>query len=236
MPNALTTEELKNLEKKYFEIICSILSSNIGRFVNEINSQSNMPRGSATDKENPIERAAENIMNAMIARRLDWGISSVPGASDSCYECGDAIVHIDAKTILDTDGDSRLKSNRIDIRQNQTSFDFENPHIVVKGSGKGRGNQFIWKPNLHRYEDHKLFGHIPNLTYILRITWSKNNLVEEISMVSIPNGQFFATHKTILGGVKSYPPKGNDLEHIRFQINELIKIDNWRERIIYQRQ
>jgi hypothetical protein len=228
---ALSNTGLENLEKKYFEIINNIISNNIGRFINEINSQSNIPSYTATAKKNPIETAVENIMNAMIARRLDWGIASMQGASDSCYECGDSIVHIDAKTILDTDGDVSSGTNRIDIRQNQTSFDFDNAHKVIKGNGK----EFIWKPKLHRYERHKLFGNVPNLTYFLRIIWSETNLIEQISVICIPNGQFFATHKTILAGVKSYPTHGNELEHIRFDIKKLIEVDSWREKIIYTR-
>lgn len=226
----LSNESLENLEKKYLTIISNVISNNIGRFINEINSQGNMPEYESTKKENPIEQAAENIMNAMIARRLDWSVASMPGASDSCYECGDAIVHIDAKTILNTDGDARLKSNRIDIRQNQTSFDFENSYEVVKGDGE----KYHWKPKLHRYEKHKTFGNVPNLTYFLRVTWSKKNLVEDVSIICIPNGQLFGTHKTILSGVKSYPKKSHNLEHIRFDIKKLKDIDSWREVVLYQ--
>ena len=229
---ALNNQELEGLEKKYHEIISNIIGNNIGRFINEINSQKNIPTYTPAVKVNPIESGVENIMNAMIARRLDWGIASMQGASDSCYECGDSIVHIDAKTILDTDGDVSGETNRMDIRQNQTSFDFNNSHKVIKREGS---KEFIWKPKLHRYEKHKLFGNIPNLTYFLRIIWSENNLVEQICLICIPNGQFFPTHKTILAGVKSYPSKGNDLEHIRFDIKKLVAIDSWREKLIYKR-
>ncbi len=233
----LSNEELAKLERKYLDIISKVISNNIGRFINEINSQKNMPEYESTKKDNPIEQAAENIMNAMIARSLDWSVASMPSASDSCYECGDAIIHIDAKTILDSDGDSRLKTNRIDIRQNQTSFDFETEHEVIKGNG----TKYIWKPKLHRYEKHKTFGLIPNLTFFLRVTCSKNshnkiqNLVEDISLISIPNGQFFNTHKKVLGGVKSYPTMSKNLEHLRFNIKELIIIDSWRELLVYKR-
>ncbi len=227
----LSDIELEELEKKYHTIISNIISNNIGRFINEINSQKNIPNYTQSTKVNPIESGVENIMNAMIARRLDWGIASMQGASDSCYECGDAIVHIDAKTILNTDGDVKGNTNRMDIRQNQTSFDYNNSHKVIKGNGK----EFVWKPKLHRYEKHKLFGSVPNITYFLRIIWSTTNLVEQISFICIPNGQFFNTHKTILAGVKSYPTKSNNLEHIRFDIKKLTSIDDWRERIIYKR-
>lgn len=224
----LTNAELEVLEKKYFNIIYNILDNNIGRFINEIYSQNNILDTPSNDKTNSIETAAENIMNAMIARRLDWGVASMPAASDSCYECGDAIVHIDAKTILTSDGDSRLKSNRIALRQNQTSFDYNHPYKVTKGDGK----EFVWKPKLHRYEKHKLFGEIPNLTYILRVNYSTESLVEDISLICIPNGQFYDTHKSILGGVKVYP-KNEKLDNIRFKIAELLTIDAWREKIIY---
>lgn len=226
----LENSELENLEKKYMNVISEILSNNIGRFVNEMNSQGNLPEYSPTAKANPIEAAAENIMNAMIARRLDWGIASMPGASDSCYECGDSIVHIDAKTIKDIDGDT--KSNRISVRQNQASFDFDNIHEVIKRTGK----KFYWKPKLHRYEKHKIFGKIPNLTYIIKIIWSDKSLVEQISVVCLPNGQFFESHKTILESIKVYPRNGKTAtDNIRFNIKTLTNIDNWREIIIYKK-
>jgi len=227
----LSNDKLEELEKKYMEVVSNILSNNIGRFVNEINSQKNMPDYLPTNKVNPIEMASENILNAMIARRLDWGVASMPGASDSCYECGDSIIHIDAKTILNTDGDVKGTTNRMDVRQNQTSFDFNNAHKVMKRDGK----EFTWKPKLHRYEEHKLFGKVPNLTYFLRIIWSQNNLIEQISFICIPNGQFFDTHKNILAGVKSYPTMGNELEHIRMDIQILTELDSWREKVLYKR-
>jgi hypothetical protein len=228
----LTNPELEALEKKYHDIIGSILSNNIGRFINEINSQKNIPTYTSSVKVNPIETGVENIMNAMIARRLDWGIASMQGASDSCYECGDSIVHIDAKTILDTDGDVSGETNRMDIRQNQTSFDFEHTYEVEHSKTH---KKYKWKPKLHRYEKHKLFGNVPNLTYFLRIIWSETNLVEEISLICIPNGQFFDTHKTILAGVKSYPTKDENLEHLRFDIKKLTTLDSWRQKVIYKR-
>jgi len=229
----LENSELEALEKKYMLVVCNILSNNIGRFINEINSQRNIPDYLPTNKTNPIETAAENIMNAMIARRLDWSVASMPGASDSCYECGDSIIHIDAKTILDTDGDVKGITNRMDIRQNQTSFDFEHTHNVEHSKTH---KQYTWKPKLHRYEKHKLYGNVPNLTYFLRIIWSSKNLVEQISLISIPNGQFFDTHQTILAGVKSYPKKGDALEHLRFDIKKLTELDKWREQILYKRK
>src|SRR3989344_9709228 len=146
----LSNIKLEQLEKKYHEIIGSILSNNIGRFINEINSQNNIPTYTPSIKVNPIESGVENIMNAMIARRLDWGIASMQGASDSCYECGDSIVHIDAKTILDTDGDVSGGTNRMDIRQNQTSFDFDYAYKVKHSKTH---KEYTWKPKLHRYEN-----------------------------------------------------------------------------------
>ncbi len=121
----------------------------------------------------------------------------------------------------------------MDIRQNQTSFDFENTYKVEHSKTH---KEYKWKPKLHRYEAHDLYGKVPNLTYFLRVIWSATHLVEQISLISIPNGQFFDTHNTILAGVKSYPPRGDVLEHLRFDIKKLTELDGWRERILYKRK
>jgi len=51
------------------DVVGNILSNNIGRFINEINSQNNIPDYLPTNKTNPIETAAENIIRDEASKR-----------------------------------------------------------------------------------------------------------------------------------------------------------------------
>ena len=103
----LTNNELQEREKKYFAILKEVFSRNIAKMLNESYSQ-NMQTFAHGGSANPIEHAIENIIEKIVAENLDWPICSVPISSDSCYECGDAVVYLDAKTIKDNDTEVML--------------------------------------------------------------------------------------------------------------------------------
>jgi hypothetical protein len=219
----LTDIELDLLEKKYFNIIEGLLSSNIGRIISQIYSQSLIIEKSQGMKDNIIEHAIENIIEAIISGQLSWNICSLPISSDSCYECGDAVVHIDAKTMKVKDGD--YVNNKLNVQNSQTSYDYDKSFIV---SGKN------WKPKLKKYEKHSNFGLIPNLTYFVRVSYSKNHLVEDISLMTIPNGQFSEKFKgeNILAAGKSIKRT-----NIRFQVKKILEYssEGWRHKYLYRR-
>lgn len=225
----LSNEELIELEKKYFNILKDILSANLGKIISQICSQKLFEDLTEKEKNNVIDSAVENIIEGIISRSLDWNTCSVPVRADSCYECGDAIIHIDAKTTKNDDGDS--SSNKINVEKSQTTYDY-NQDLEVSSK--------IWKPYLRYYENHNYYGKIPNLTYFVRIIYSETNLVESISLISVPHGQLFS----LFGNDILYA--GKQLEHsdntkrknIRFTINRIIAVEGqeWRNCILYERK
>ena len=218
----LTNIELETLEHKYFDILSEILERSLGQIISQIYSQKSILRPATGRVTNKIENAVENVIEAIIANQLHWSICSMPVSSDSCFECGDAIVHIDAKTISDTDGDN--KYNKINVEAAQTTY--------VKGTQLNI-NSKAWEPKLNFYEDHIMFGQIPNLTYIVKVVYSKQNSVEVLKLVSLPHGQL----KAVFGGARILNAgKNGSGNNIRFKECEITAIQPWRVRTIYERK
>jgi len=145
------------------------------------NMQTHVTAGTA----NPIEHAIENIVENVIAKEFTWPICSVPISSDSCYECGDAILYIDAKTIKNTYQDAI--SDKVNLQGNQTSYDSSRTITI---------NSKTWNAAVNHYAQHNVFGEVPNLIYAIKFIYSVDtttniHLIEKIELISIPNGQFY---------------------------------------------
>ena len=111
----LTDQELIELEKKYFNIIADVLSRNLGSLLTQINNQKLLSSSPVGAKINKIEHAIENIIEGIINTHLKWHVSSMVISSDSCFEVGDAIIHLDSKTVSSLDNDAR--NNKINIEK-----------------------------------------------------------------------------------------------------------------------
>lgn len=221
----LTNIELEALEKKYFDILSQLLERHIGQIITQIYSQRAIRGNAIGAVVNVIESAVENILEALIANQLHWNVCSMPVASDSCFECGDAIVHVDAKTVIDTDNDNI--HNKINVEASQTTYIKGTPVVVASKN---------WEPKLNQYEDHTMFGEVPNLTYFVKVIYSDNNLVEKIKLISAPHGQLGTLFggASILGAgkIKGDVVRGN----IRFKEDDIARIENWRVKVIYERK
>ncbi|WP_147370408.1 hypothetical protein [Lysinibacillus yapensis] len=147
----LSNTDLITLEKKYFDILEKHISCNLGSILTQINNQKLISSSPTGARINRIEHAIENIIESLISRHLQWHISSMTISSDSCFEVGDAIVHIDSKTISNDDGDAI--NNKVTIEKAQTSYDSQN-QLFVSGMN--------WLPLLNHYESHDYFGEVPN--------------------------------------------------------------------------
>lgn len=224
----LTNQELIEVEKKYFLILSDLIEKNLGKVISQINSQKLISSPTTGMKENMIEKSVENIIESIIASQLGWNISSLPVSSDSCFECGDAIVHIDAKTIKKGDGDE--VSNKVNVRNSQTTYDSSNS-LIVTGAP--------WQPQLSHYEEHAFFGRVPNITFIVKVIYSDSNLVEKISLICLPHGQLASlfNNQDILGAGKNGAGNTNR-SNIRFLIEKIKTFPegNWREKILFIRK
>lgn len=225
----ISNEELIELEKKYFIILKNTLSANLGKIISQICGQNLFENLAENEKNNVIDTAVENIVEGVISRSLDWNTCSMPIKSDSCYECGDAIIHIDAKTIKITDEDAR--KNKLNVEKAQTTYDSSNERMVSNKK---------WKPNLNFYEKHGYYGIIPNLTYFIKVIYSSDNLVESISLISIPHGQLYEifTDNILNAGKDLESSDRNKRKNIRFLINKIIEFNgqSWRSELIFERK
>ncbi|WP_141110041.1 hypothetical protein [Bacillus mycoides] len=176
-------------------------------------------------------KKVENVLESVISRQLGWYISSTTMSSDSCYECGDAIIHIDAKTRTTekkSNGDS--KNNKITVEKNETTYDSAS---ILTYDGA------TWQANLEHYVTHNISGRIPNLTYFFIMDYNKDFDIERLAFVCVPHGQFqsgFSSPTSILGagrGVNTGVRK-----NIRFLINNIIEVPGheWREKVCFTRR
>lgn len=224
----LTNNELQEREKKYFAILKEVFSRNIAKMLNESYSQ-NMQTFAHGGSANPIEHAIENIIEKIVAENLDWPICSVPISSDSCYECGDAVVYLDAKTIKDNDTDAT--GDKITVQAAQTSYD--SARTINLGAK-------TWLAKVPHYTKHKVFGNIPNLTFVIKFIYFINTatneyLIKKIQLISIPNGQLYPVfRKRIVGAGRSVPSTA--YTNIRFKVNEIKAIQDWRVLDIFEQQ
>lgn len=174
---------------------------------------------------NVIESAVENVIESLIANQLHWNICSMPVSSDSCFECGDAIIHIDAKTIKDDNTDAT--SNTVNVEASQTTYAKGTPYTIARKT---------WDPKLNLYETHRMFGDVPNLTYIVEVIYSATNLVESIELISLPHGQLnivFGGGNILRAGKNA---RSNPRTNIRFKKANISAVQPWRIKTIYKRQ
>lgn len=229
----LTKEQVKQLEIKYFNAIKDLLSLNISKIITQINSQKLYLQPTTTDKANSIEHAIESIVEQLIAEKLNWLVASLPASSDSCYEVGDAVVHIDAKTVSNDDGDHT--NNKVNVQENQTTFD--SSQTIYLNVAKNDP----WQPKLKHFETHDYYGVVPNLTYIVKLSYSEQNLVEELKLLCLPHGLFYEElGDKVLGAGKTKDPEKNGIrrrKNIRFLFDEIIKVKGheWRETLVYKK-
>lgn len=234
----LTKSELMELEKKYFNCLCDIAENHLGEILNQIASfNKSVTTATPGVRTNIFEKKLENIVEALITRQLGWHISSVAISSDSCYECGDAIIHVDAKTRCEKvwskkknnyipNGD--VTGNKIVAEKNETTYDSNNTlNYAMKP----------WKANLSHYVNHSVYGEVPNITYFFIMDYGLDNKILKLSLVCIPHGQFsdeFALD--ILGAGKA--TKATYRKSIRFLVNKITNKRNheWREKILFIRK
>ncbi|WP_339216311.1 hypothetical protein [Ornithinibacillus sp. FSL M8-0202] len=226
----LDNDELMSLELKYFKIISEMIETHLGEILGQISSHKNLVRtANPGSKSNMFEKKVENVLESIISRQLGWYVSSTTISSDSCYECGDAIIHIDAKTRSTAPGsDLDARGNKITVERNETTYDSNT--TLTQGTK-------TWEANLEHYVYHSISGEIPNLTYFFIMDYNENDNIVRLSFVCVPHGQFQSIFTNrILGAGRTVT--GSIRNNIRFLINEFTAQPghSWREKVVYVRR
>lgn len=228
----LINSNLLDIEKKYFSIIHEMIETHLGEILGQINSHKNVIRTAVPlNRKNVFEKKVENVLESIISRQLGWYISSTTMSSDSCYECGDAIIHIDAKTRSTaprSNNDATL--NKITVEKNETTYDSVTSINYTTGT---------WNANLEHYVTHSISGQIPNLTYFFIMDYNDNFDIERLAFVCIPHGQLISTFPTpthILGAGRTRSTAVR--KNIRFLINNITNTPGheWREKVCFERR
>jgi hypothetical protein len=176
-------EKINGLEKYYFERLIKIFEKNGTTFFKNLTSQYlfNEIEENYSGKS-VISDVMERVVQSIISNHTDWDIFSHPASSDSSFLTPKAVIHIDCKSTLDTDGDAL--QHKVDLGKNQTSYG-SNPPITLEG--------IPFKSNLPTIYNHQLYGQLITLTYIVKIVYNLQEGITslrnfQIYLCSVPNG------------------------------------------------
>ena len=197
-----------DLEKKYFDFIESIISSQI--FLNDLkNIENNIQHNYSYLKttwnlKNKLKIPAERLLRYHIFKNeIVCGFYPSPISCDLAVEVEDAILNIDVKTI-DTIGNSG-DIQTIQFEHNQTSF--KNKKVLGCGNFEG----FEIKSNLPTIDP---VTNKPLLTYLLKVMYSDNGQAFDIftpkdfpvmTLTCLPNGELSSLfNNNLFSNAKTY--------------------------------
>ena len=216
----LTDLELEELEKKYFLILFDILLNNHEYIIERLNSKDNTKRywinklKEDIRKQPIIKNGTERITESIIARNVDWEVSAIPVGSDLCYENKEAIIHIDDKSLFNSDID--VKNKRVAVRENQVSYKQSNKIAGKRGKRKGTSMEF--EPALPKYYENRAC-----LTYFIQFVYDKEkDKTIKIILWCVPNGQLSKYYDDIYEAPKSWPGGPRVIKE-RIENSKLIK-------------
>lgn len=221
-------EEIEYLENKYLKKIYYTLCANEDKILEGLESKEDIRSDweKYSDKEtSDIATGAERIFYSIFN---DFGKpNSSPVASDLFFETEDAYVHIDIKTVRNTNiGDI---NRNIFIGKNQTSY---TGYIITK---KDKRLYECHLPTFYKKRDgeEKIC-----LTYFICILYNENTYnIETIFITCMPNGELYNTYNNEILSAGKNPPEArfNFLKCKYFKClenNELrIKIFIWNPEI-----
>lgn len=232
----LTDVELEELEKRYFEELAELFTSEKDHILERIQSMSNIRedwyRRGFIKKTNTFDCGVERVFHSILNREKEWEVNSTPIGSDVCFETDDCMLHIELKTVLKSDSDVSL--NRVVVRHNQTSYDGKYPIKGKKGKRKGKEGRF--QPNLPTYYTHSEMGELPTLTYFIKIVYTEDWELESITLHSIPNGQLTDVYGEIFDPPKTWPKTTRILDTVRVRMNDVEEpklTDGWRRSLTF---
>ncbi len=186
MANKLTMEEIENMEFTHLERIRYYFLDNLQEIIEGLNSRlaikSDWYQQFISTKSNlasDLEIGAERIFHYIFSKGMKYPNSS-PIGSDMMYESFDAFIHIDIKTVSESNwGDYKGK---IPIQPNQTSYPLSKYGLL---------------PNLPTYysktftkEGRKYYK--PALTYFIYVLHKHaSQKIYSILLICMPNGALY---------------------------------------------
>ncbi len=176
---------INELEKYYFEKIKDAIASNGMTFLKTICSAFPIKDTweDYTQKKSCFQEALERCIQSTITNNFDWEICGTPVGADSVFITPRAVIHIDAKCVLNSDNDA--KNNSLSVGPNQTSYSTEVP--IQK-------NDKEFSSNLPTIYHHEIYGELVCLTYFIKVCYDKKfdssfskNLT--VTLNCFPNGK-----------------------------------------------
>ncbi len=188
----MTKEEINILDQYYFNKIKGAFEENGMTFIKTICSAFPIKETweDYGNKKSCFQEALERCIQSTITNNFDWEICGTPMGADSVFVTPKAIIHIDAKCVLNSDNDAKI--NCISVGPNQTSYSSE---IIVSKNDKE------FNSNLPAVYSHKIYGELVCLTYFIKVCYDRTfdeHFRENLSITlnSFPNGMLAEVYGT----------------------------------------
>ena len=180
----MTPEEINQIERYYFEKIKAAFEGNGMTFLKTICSAFPIKDTweNYENKKSCFQEALERCIQSTITNNFDWEICGTPVGADSVFVTPKAIIHIDAKCVLNSDNDA--KSNCLSVGPNQTSYSDIN--VITK-------NDKEFQSNLPSVYMHEVYGELVCLTYFIKVCYDRKfdesfSKSLRLSLNCFPNG------------------------------------------------
>lgn len=207
--NPGSLEEVELLEFRYFNEIYWNLTNEKDKLIELLTTKERIREEwehifNASSKEKTtsgLARGAERVLASLFP--TTWLPNSAPIGSDLMFETVDAIVHVDVKTMVE----SQMEKGKISVGLNQTSY-FENDRFGVRGN----------LPNYYKLAQDT--GSITKfcLTYFIVVIHTEKTdryragEILRVDLICMPNGRLHTHYgNKIIGAGKS---KNNSMRYI----------------------
>lgn len=188
----MTLEEINSIERYYFEKIKAAFEGNGMTFLKTICSAFPIKETweNYENKKSCFQEALERCIQSTITNNFDWEICGTPVGADSVFVTPRAIIHIDAKCVLNSDNDA--KNNCLSVGPNQTSY--SDVEIITK-------NDKEFQSNLPSVYNHEVYGELVCLTYFIKVCYDRNfdasfSKSLRLSLNCFPNGKLASVYGT----------------------------------------
>ncbi len=179
----LNLPQIEELEYRHFERIRYFVLDNINSIINGLNSRLNIKGdwyeqfiASKSNKASDLESGAERIFHHIFAHGMK-NPNSAPIGADLMFETYDAFIHIDVKTISDSNW-SDYKGKLV-VEPNQTSYPID--YMGVKTNLPPFYSKTFSKNRISHYK--------PCLTYFIYVLHQHaSDRIYSILLICMPNG------------------------------------------------